>query len=163
MCEYRPYINTEGRGKSVNTYFENNSSKIFSCIRTRANASPTCVRPKLIPQECFPACIGFVPGGMSPPPHTHWATIWTSHGCMFLVRGLHNAFLPAPVANKIKDSGALHMCRAMFCQILNQKKCPVASDLGLYCARHRRGWQEAQSQSEGLPYGNKLSQQIALL
>ena len=56
-----------GQGQSANTYFKNNSSKIFSCIRTSANTGPTCIRAKkLIPQEFFPACIGFVPGGTPP-------------------------------------------------------------------------------------------------
>ena len=47
----------------MNTYFKNNSSKIFSCICASANTGPTCILAKLIPQDVFPACIGFVPGG----------------------------------------------------------------------------------------------------
>ena len=66
----------------------NNSPGIFSCIRAGANTGAACIRTeriplriwlntrelpphkyfpvfaqKLIPQEIFPACIGFVPGG----------------------------------------------------------------------------------------------------
>ena len=56
MCEYRHYINTEGRGQSANTYFKNNSSKIFSCIRTHANTGPTCIRAKInSSRNIFPA------------------------------------------------------------------------------------------------------------
>ena len=46
MCKYRHYIKTEGRGQSANTYFKNNSSNIFSCIRTHANTGFTCIRAK---------------------------------------------------------------------------------------------------------------------
>ena len=52
------------RGQSANTYFKNNSSKIyfpvFALMRIQA---PHVFAQKLIPQEFFPACIGFVPGG----------------------------------------------------------------------------------------------------
>ena len=54
-----------GQGQSANTYFKNNSSKIVSCIRTSANTGPTCIRAKLNSSRIFPACIGFVPGGMA--------------------------------------------------------------------------------------------------
>ena len=53
MCEYRHYINTEGRGQSANTYFKNNSSNIFSCIRTHANTGPTCIRAKINSSRIF--------------------------------------------------------------------------------------------------------------
>ena len=46
-------------------YAENDSSKIFSYIRASANTGPACIREKkLIPRDFFPACIGFVPGGI---------------------------------------------------------------------------------------------------
>ena len=35
---------------------------MFSCIRASANTGPACIRTE-VPQEIFPACIGFVPGG----------------------------------------------------------------------------------------------------
>ena len=44
-------------------YAENGSSKIFSCIRAVRIQAPHVFAEKLIPQEFFPACIGFVPGG----------------------------------------------------------------------------------------------------
>ena len=53
MCKYRHYINTEGRGQSANTYFKNNSSNIFSCIRTHANTGPTCIRAKINSSRIF--------------------------------------------------------------------------------------------------------------
>ena len=45
-------------------YAENDPSNIFSCICASANTAPACIHTKLIPQEMFPACVGFVPGGM---------------------------------------------------------------------------------------------------
>ena len=50
--------------EGANTYFKNNSSKIFSCIRASANTGPACIRAKINSPRLFPACIGFVPGGM---------------------------------------------------------------------------------------------------
>ena len=41
---------------------ENNSSKLFSCIRASANTGPACIHAKINSPEKFPACIGFVPG-----------------------------------------------------------------------------------------------------
>ena len=63
MCEYRHYINTEGRGQSANTYFKNNSSKIFSCIRTHANTGPTCIRAKINSSRIFSCMYRFCAGG----------------------------------------------------------------------------------------------------
>ena len=63
MCEYRHYINTEGRGQSANTYFKNNSSKIFSCIRTHANTGPTCIRAKINSSRFFSCMYRFCAGG----------------------------------------------------------------------------------------------------
>ena len=37
--------------------------KLFSCIRVSANTGPACIRAKIDSTRCFPACIGFVPGG----------------------------------------------------------------------------------------------------
>ena len=63
-------IQWEGRAKvrkhtceGANTYFKNNSSKHISCTCASANTGPTCIRAKINPQEAFPACSGFVPGG----------------------------------------------------------------------------------------------------
>ena len=65
MCEYRHYINTEGRGQSANTYFKNNSSKYFPVFALMRIQAPHVFAQKLTPQEFFPACIGFVPGGIA--------------------------------------------------------------------------------------------------
>ena len=45
-------------------YEENSSSKIFSCIRASANTGPACIGAKISSPRIFPACIGFVPGGI---------------------------------------------------------------------------------------------------
>ena len=51
--------------KNLAKYSGNTSSKIVSCIRARVRIqAPHVLAQKLIPQEFFPACIGFVPGGM---------------------------------------------------------------------------------------------------
>ena len=63
MCEYRHYINTEGRGQSANTYFEKNSSKIVSCIRTHVNTGPTCIRAKINSSRNFSCMYRFCAGG----------------------------------------------------------------------------------------------------
>ena len=47
LCQYR------GQGQSANTYFENNSSIIFSCIRTSANTGSTCIRAKINSSRFF--------------------------------------------------------------------------------------------------------------
>ena len=62
-CANTDTISIQRAGQSANTYFKNNSSKIFSCIRTRANTGPTCIRAKINSSRFFPAYIGFVPGG----------------------------------------------------------------------------------------------------
>ena len=36
---------------------------MVSGVHVSANTCPVCIRTKQIPQENFPACIGFVPGG----------------------------------------------------------------------------------------------------
>ena len=44
-------------------YKENGSSKIHSPVFARVRIqAPHVLAQKLIPQGCFPACIGFVPG-----------------------------------------------------------------------------------------------------
>ena len=65
MCEYRHYINTEGRGQSANTYFKNSSSKIFFCIRTHANTGPTCIRAKINSSRIFSCMYRFCAGGVN--------------------------------------------------------------------------------------------------
>ena len=49
--------------EGANTYFKNNSSKIFSVLARVRIQAPHVFVQKLIPQDFFPACIGFVPGG----------------------------------------------------------------------------------------------------
>ena len=53
-----------GQGQSANTYFKNNSSKIFSCIRTNANTGPTCII-----QEFCSCMYRFCAGGYSAKGH----------------------------------------------------------------------------------------------
>ena len=54
MCKYRHYISIQRAwGQSTNTYFKNNSSNIFSCIRTHANTGPTCIRAKINSSRIF--------------------------------------------------------------------------------------------------------------
>ena len=63
MCEYRHYINTEGRAKvriHISITITQKYFPVFARVRTQA---PHVFVQKLIPQEFFPACIGFVPGG----------------------------------------------------------------------------------------------------
>ena len=64
MCEYRHYINTEGRGQSANTYFKKNSSKRFPVFTLMRIQAPHVFAQKLIPQELFlhvsVLCRGFV-------------------------------------------------------------------------------------------------------
>ena len=67
MCEHRHYINTEGRDQSANTYFKNNSSKIFPVSAQGRIQALHVFAQKLIPQDIFPACIGFVPGVIHKP------------------------------------------------------------------------------------------------
>ena len=54
MCEYSHCIRAEGGGEGVNTcyegantYFKNNSSRIFSCICASAHTGPTCIHAKM--------------------------------------------------------------------------------------------------------------------
>ena len=47
------------------SYAENDSSKIFSCIRASANTGPACIREKITSPRIFSAFIGFVPGGIA--------------------------------------------------------------------------------------------------
>ena len=53
-------------GKGANTYSKRNSLRVFSCIRVSANTGPACLLPKNKFLNIFPACIGFVPGGIVP-------------------------------------------------------------------------------------------------
>ena len=47
------------------SYAENDSSKILNPVFARVRIqAPHVFAEKLIPQEFFPACIGFVPGGV---------------------------------------------------------------------------------------------------
>ena len=46
------------------SYAENDSSKIFPVFARVQIQAPHVFAKKLIPQQFFPACIGFVPGGM---------------------------------------------------------------------------------------------------
>ena len=62
MCEYRHYINTEGRGQSANTYFKIIPQKYFPVFALMRIQAPHVFAQKLIPQDLFPACIGFVLG-----------------------------------------------------------------------------------------------------
>ena len=48
--------------EGANTYFKNNSSKQFPVFARVQIQAPYVFTQKLIPQELFPACIGFVPG-----------------------------------------------------------------------------------------------------
>ena len=52
-----------GQGRSANTYFKNNSSKLFSCIRTSANTGPTCIRSKINSSRSFSCMYRFCAGG----------------------------------------------------------------------------------------------------
>ena len=52
-----------GQGQSANTCFKNNSSKIFSCIRTSANTGPTCIREKNNSSRIFSCMYRFCAGG----------------------------------------------------------------------------------------------------
>ena len=63
--EYRHgmYSHQNELPQALGKYAENNFSIIFSCIHTRSNAGPECLRAKWLPQELFPACIGFVSEG----------------------------------------------------------------------------------------------------
>ena len=63
MCEYRDYINTEGRGQSANTYSKRIPQQYFPVFALMRIQAPHAFAQKLIPQDFFPACIGFVPGG----------------------------------------------------------------------------------------------------
>ena len=79
MCKYRHYTNTEGRGQSTNTYFKNNSSNIFSCIRTHANTGPTCIRAKINSSSIFSCMYRFCAGGYTgtnPPLFSKKAMPW---------------------------------------------------------------------------------------
>ena len=53
-----------GQSQSANTYFKNNSSKIFSCIRTSANTGPTCIRAKINSSRIFSCMYRFCAGGI---------------------------------------------------------------------------------------------------
>ena len=55
-----------GQGQSANTYFKNNSLKIFSCIRTSANTGPTCIRAKINSSRFFSCMYRFCAGGTTP-------------------------------------------------------------------------------------------------
>ena len=64
MCEYRHYINAEGRAKvqiHISKIIPQTYFPVFARVRIQA---PHVFAQKLIPQEFFPACIGFVPGGI---------------------------------------------------------------------------------------------------
>ena len=51
--------------EDANTYFKNNSSKILPVFARVRIQAPHVFAQKLIPKEIYPACIGFVPGGIS--------------------------------------------------------------------------------------------------
>ena len=51
--------------EGANTYCKNNSSIILSCICASANTGPACTCAKINSSRFFPACTGFVPGGIS--------------------------------------------------------------------------------------------------
>ena len=55
-----------GQGQSANTYFKNNSSEIFSCIRTSANTGPTCILAKINSSRIFSCMYRFCAGGYYP-------------------------------------------------------------------------------------------------
>ena len=62
MCEYRHYINTEGRAKvriHISKIIPQKYFPVFARVRIQA---PHVFSHKLIPQEFIPAYIGFVPG-----------------------------------------------------------------------------------------------------
>ena len=64
MCEYRHYVNTEGRAKvriHISKIIPQKYFPVFARVRIQA---PHVFAQKLIPQESIPACIGFVPGGI---------------------------------------------------------------------------------------------------
>ena len=49
--------------EGANTYFKNNSSNIFSCIRASANTGPACIRAKINSPRIFSCMYWFCAGG----------------------------------------------------------------------------------------------------
>ena len=66
-CEYRRgmYSHRDEFPQESGEYVENDPSKSFSCIRASVNTGPACIRAKINSPRFFPACIGFVPGGIN--------------------------------------------------------------------------------------------------
>ena len=57
----------KGQGPKCEYIFQNNSSKIFSCIGTHANTGPTCIRAKIYSSRIFSCMYRFCAGGYLAP------------------------------------------------------------------------------------------------